>query len=94
MSIRGDTTAGANMAHAIGMHMPSGNATTPSGSDSKSTAITAAVNKAHDSGHDQITANNSSLDQLRQGLTAACQRIDATDQEGAADVHNSGTVTI
>lgn len=94
MSIRGDTTAGANMAHAVGMHIPSDNAATPSGSDTKSTAIAAVVNKIHDSVHDQTTTANSSLDQLRQGLAAACQRVDATDQQGAAGVNNSGTVTI
>lgn len=94
MSIRGDTTAGAGMAHAVGMHIPNDNATTPSGSDTKSSAIAAVINKIHDSVHDQTTTTNTSLDQLRQGLAAACQRVDATDQQGAADVNNSGTVTI
>lgn len=94
MSIRGDTTGGAGMAHAVGMHIPSDNATTRSGSDTKSTAIAAVVNTIHDGVHDQTTTANTSVDQLRQGLAAACERVAATDQQGAAAVNNSGTVTI
>jgi len=94
MAIRGDTTAGAAMAHAVGMHISTELPEVPTGSDIKSQAISTTLETIKKVAQTEIGTYNTSVDQLRQGLAAAPQRVDVTDQQGAAEVDNSGTVTI
>lgn len=39
MAIRGDTTAGAQAAHSVSMHLPTDTPDAPAGSDTKSAAV-------------------------------------------------------
>lgn len=95
MAIRGDTAGGAQAAASVGMHLPTGLADSPTGSDRKSAAIAAAVNTFLAAARTETETFNSSVDQVREGMTAAPRRVDAADREGAEVVTNSGgTVTI
>jgi hypothetical protein len=93
MSIRGDTTAGAQIAHTASMHVEPDQSNAPAGSDTKSAAIAAVMKANQEAGNTQTAIYNASVDQLRHGLVGACQRVDAADQHGAAEVNNSGTRT-
>ncbi|HEX4172684.1 MAG TPA: hypothetical protein VHY82_09415 [Acetobacteraceae bacterium] len=91
MAIRGDTTAGAGIAHAVGMHLRVDLPDAPNGSDPKSAAIHVTLNAIKKVAETEIITYNTSVDELRRGLTAAPQRVDATDQQGATEVNNSRT---
>ncbi len=93
MDIRGDTTAGAQMAHAVGMHLPSTSPTVPTGGDTKSAAISKALKSAVETGKTETTTYNKSVDQLRLGLAQDAQRITDADHQGAANVQHSGIYT-
>lgn len=95
MSIRGETTAGAQAAASAGMHLPADFPQVPSGSDPKSAAIAAELNTFITAIRTDIQTFNSSVDQLREGMGAAPKRIDAGDSQGADIINNSGrTYTI
>ena len=93
MAIRGDTTAGAQAAHSASMHLSTDTPEIPTGSDTKSTAISTALQGIVDTGKTETTTYNTSVDQLREGLAAAPDRITAADQQGAATVDQSGGTT-
>jgi hypothetical protein len=93
-AVRGDTTSGAEAARSVGMHLSTDLPATPTGSDTKSTAIATTLNSMTKTGKKEIRTLNKSVDQLREGMAAAPRRIDAADQQGAAEVDNSGTVTV
>lgn len=95
MSIRGETTAGAQAAASAGMHLSADFPQVPSGSDPKSAAIAAELNAFVTGIRTDIQTFNSSVDQLREGMGAAPKRIDAGDSQGADIIDSSGgTYTI
>lgn len=90
MAIRGDTTAGAQAAHSVSMHLPTDTPEAPTGSDTKSTAISTAIKAMGEAWKTEVGTFNTSVDQLRQGIKDAADRITAADQQGAATVNQSG----
>ncbi|SPX88475.1 MULTISPECIES: hypothetical protein [Mycobacterium] len=89
MAIRGDTSAGAQ-ASTAGMHLPADFPDCPSGGDTRSAAIAAAVNAFLAAAATETETVNSSVDQLREGMVAATDRVETADRHGAENVANSG----
>ena len=93
MSIRGNTSAGTQAAHAVGVHLPAASPRIPSGGDTKSKAISAAIKTTVAASKTETTTYDKSIDQLRLGLAQDTQRITDADHQGAATVQHSGTYT-
>lgn len=89
MAIRAETTIAAREGRVIGMHAPTDQPTTPTGGDSKSGQIAAAINAAKRTYGTELDACNTSVDEIRRGLPEAAERITEADQQGAEDVENS-----
>ncbi len=89
-NIRGETDAGAAIGTSTGMPLSADFPTSPTGADTKSAQIATELTAFLRAGHADTTTYNESLDALREGLTAAPQAIEATDQAGAAGISNSG----
>lgn len=95
MAIRGDTTVGAAAARSAGMHLPADFPTSPTGGDTRSAAIAAATSTFLAAARTETVTVNSSVDQLREGMVAAPERVETADRQGAERVANSGeTVTV
>lgn len=94
MAIRGDTAVGAAAAQSASMHLPADFPASPTGSDTRSAAIAAAINAFLKAARTETATFNSSVDQLREGMAAAAERVETADQQGAERVTNSGVVTI
>lgn len=93
--IRGDTSAGASIAQSVGASLSGSTEDRPSGGDTRSAAIAAAVNSFLDAASRETETVNSSVDEVREGMAAAADRITQADQQGADDVANSGgTVSV
>lgn len=92
MNIRGNTSAGAAAGALAGMHLPTDFPSSPTGADTKSAAIAGELNAFLKTAQAETTAYNTSVDTLREGLVAAPNAVDATDQAGAAEVAGSGEV--
>lgn len=93
LAIRGETTTGAAVGRSASMHLPAGAPTAPSGGDAKSAAIGSALKAGVTTDKAEVKTLNSSVDQLREGLVAAPQRVEAADQQGAGEVEKSGVPT-
>ncbi|PEG33231.1 hypothetical protein CQY20_31870 [Mycolicibacterium agri] len=95
MAIRGDTTVGAAAAQSAGMHLPTDFPASPTGGDTRSAAIATTTSTFLTAARTETATFNSSVDQLREGMVAAPERVDTADRRGAERVANSGeTVTI
>ena len=92
MNIRGDTTAGAATGASAGMHLPTDFPTSPTGADTKSAAIAAKLNAFLKTAQAESATYNTSVNTLREGLVAAPNAVDTTDQNGAAGIADSGEV--
>ena len=92
MDVRGDTTAGAQAARSLGMHLQPLEQIELAGSDPKSQAIAAAAKGMMTIANAQIGVYNTSVDQLRQGVQAAADRMTAADQHGAELVNGVRTI--
>ncbi|MBU8834477.1 hypothetical protein [Mycolicibacterium goodii] len=90
MAIRGDTSAGAQASASAGMHLPTDFPDCPSGGDTRSAAIAAAVNSFLTTAATETETVNSSVDQLREGMVAATDRVETADRQGAEGITNSG----
>jgi len=89
-NIRGETDAGAAIGANAGTPLPAGFPVSPTGSDTKSVAIAAALNALLDTARVETGIYNASVDTLRQGLVQAPRAVDATDAAGAAGINGSG----
>ncbi|WP_224189031.1 hypothetical protein [Mycobacterium avium] len=77
------------------MHLPADFPASPTGGDTRSAAIAAATTAFLAAARTETVTINSSVDQLRDGMVAAPERVETADQQGAERVTNSGgTVTI
>ncbi|MDD4865652.1 MAG: hypothetical protein PHQ28_00490 [Mycobacterium sp.] len=95
MAIRGETTVGAAAAQSAGMHLPADFPASPTGGDTRSAAIAAATTAFLAAARTETATFNSSVDQLREGMVAAPERVETADRQGAERVANSGgTVAI
>jgi len=92
VSIRGNTTTGAAAGASAGMHLSTDFPSSPTGADTKSTAIAGELNAFLKTAQLETTTYNTSVDTLREGLVAAPQAVDATDAAGAAGIEGSGEV--
>lgn len=92
-AIRGETTTGAAAGRSASMHLPTSTPTAPAGGDTKSAAIGGALKTGITTTKTEVKTLNSSVDQLREGLVAAPQRVEAADQQGAGEVERSGVPT-
>ncbi len=92
MAVRGESAAGAVAGASVGMHLTADFPPVLTGADSKSAAIATELQGFVTAISTDITTYNSSLDQVREGITAACQRVDVGDRAGADGIENSGQV--
>jgi len=92
MAIRGESAAGAAAGASVGMHLTADFPPVPTGADVKSSAIATELQGFVTAMSTDIDIYNTSLDQVREGITAACQRVDAGDRAGAAGIEGSGQV--
>lgn len=95
MAIRGDTTVGAAAAQSAGQHLPADFPASPTGGDTRSAATAAATTAFLAAARTETETFNSSVNQLREGMVAAPERVETADRQGAERVANSGgTVTV
>lgn len=90
LAIRGETTVGAAAGRSASMHLPSAAPSAPAGGDTKSAAIGSALKTGVTTDKAEVKTLNSSVDQLREGVVAAPQRVETADQQGAGEVEKSG----
>ncbi|MBL3752918.1 hypothetical protein [Mycobacteroides abscessus] len=90
MTIRGDMEAGLLLAGTLSMHLPTDTPAPPTGSDPKSAEMVAAANEIAHIWKSESTIANSSVDQLRDNVKDAVNRIISSDKQGADNVNNSG----
>ncbi len=93
MAIRGESAAGAAAGASVGMHLSTDFPPVPTGADVKSAAIAAELQSFVTAVSTDIATYNASLDEVREGITAACQRVDDGDHAGAAGIENSGQIS-
>lgn len=74
------------------MHLPTDFPSSPTGTDTKSAAIAGELNAFLKTAQAETTTYNTSVDTLREGLVAAPEAVEATDQNGAAGISASGEV--
>jgi hypothetical protein len=91
-NIRGNTDAGAAIGASAGKPLRTDFPVSPTGSDTKSVAIAAALDRFLDTARVETGIYNASVDTLRQGLVQAPQSVEATDESGAAGIAASGEV--
>lgn len=95
MVIRGNTSTGASIAQSVGAALSGNVDDRPSGGDARSAAIASAVNSFLDTASRETETVNTSVDEVREGMAAAADRITQADQQGADQVANSGrTMTV
>ncbi|BEL42021.1 hypothetical protein [Mycobacteroides abscessus] len=94
MTIRGDMEAGLQLAGTLSMHLPTDTPAPPTGSDPKSAQTIAILNKIAATHKSQAQIVNTSVDQLRENVKDAINRIIASDKQGADNVNNSGGGTL
>lgn len=92
MAIRGESAAGAAAGASVGMHLHTDFPPVPTGADVKSAAIATELQGFVTAISADVDTYNASLDQVREGITAACQRVDDGDRTGAGGIENSGQI--
>jgi hypothetical protein len=91
-NIRGETAVGAAIGASASQPLRMDFPDSPTGSDTKSAAIAAALSAFLDTARVETGIYNASVDTLRQGLVQAPQAVEATDESGAAGIAASGEV--
>lgn len=94
MTIRADLEAGLRMAGNLSMHLPTETPAPPTGSDPKSAQMIAVLNAIAATWKSEALIVNSSVDQLRDNVKDAVNRIRDSDQQGRDNVNNSGGTTL
>ncbi|KRQ23334.1 MULTISPECIES: hypothetical protein [unclassified Mycobacteroides] len=94
MTIRGDMEAGLRLAGTLSMHLPTDTPAPPTGSDPKSAQTIAVLNQIAATWKKEALIVNSSVDQLRDNVKDAVNRIISSDKQGADNVNNSGGGTL
>lgn len=82
------------MAGNLSMHLPTETPAPPTGSDPKSAQTIAVLNAIAATWKAEALIVNSSVDQLRDNVKDAVNRIRDSDQQGRDNVNNSGGTLI
>lgn len=94
MTIRGDMESGLRIAGTLSMHLPTDTPAPPTGSDPKSAQTIAVLNAIAATWKKEALIVNSSVDQLRENVKDAINRVISSDKQGADNVNNSGGGTL